>query len=145
MKTLTGFIPICASCKNIRDDAGYWQQIEQYLCKHSDLEFTHGICPACLEKLYPEFAARQRDGWRSKRLGFPDCRLAWLAYRPAMYWTDAIAAVASPFGEGAIALLRLSGPRVRWRPCRPGLPGTTWQKAVGVRSETPGTRETPAN
>ncbi len=60
VKTLSGFIPICASCKNIRDDAGYWQQIEQYLCKHSDLEFTHGICPACLEKLYPEFAARQR-------------------------------------------------------------------------------------
>ena len=60
VKTLSGFIPICASCKNIRDDAGYWQQIEQYLSKHSDLEFTHGICPACLEKLYPEFAARQR-------------------------------------------------------------------------------------
>ena len=60
VKTLTGFIPICASCKNIRDDAGYWQQIEQYLSKHSDLEFTHGICPPCLEKLYPEFAARQR-------------------------------------------------------------------------------------
>ena len=60
VKTLSGFIPICASCKNIRDDAGYWQQIEQYLGKHSDLEFTHGICPACLEKLYPEFAARQR-------------------------------------------------------------------------------------
>ncbi len=61
VKTLSGFIPICASCKNIRDDAGYWQQIEQYLGKHSDLEFTHGICPACLEKLYPEFAARQRE------------------------------------------------------------------------------------
>ena len=60
VKTLSGFIPICASCKNIRDDAGYWQQIEQYLSKHSDLEFTHGICPPCLEKLYPEFAARQR-------------------------------------------------------------------------------------
>ena len=60
VKTLSGFIPICASCKNIRDDAGFWQQIEQYLGQHSDLEFTHGICPACLEKLYPEFAARKR-------------------------------------------------------------------------------------
>ena len=57
VKTLKGFLPICASCKNIRDDAGDWQQIECYLCEHSEVEFTHGICPACLEKLYPEFAA----------------------------------------------------------------------------------------
>ena len=59
VKALKGFIPICASCKNIRDDEGYWQQIESYLCEHTDLEFTHGICPACLEKLYPEFAAHR--------------------------------------------------------------------------------------
>ena len=62
VKTLTGLIPICASCKNIRDDEGYWKQIEFFLCEHSDLEFTHGICPACLERLYPDFAAAQRDG-----------------------------------------------------------------------------------
>ena len=62
VKTLTGFLPICASCKNIRDDAGYWQGIETYLSEHSDVEFTHGICPACVAKLYPEFAARHRDG-----------------------------------------------------------------------------------
>ena len=59
VKALKGLLPICASCKNIRDDAGYWQQIETYLCDHADVEFTHGICPACLEKLYPEFAAHQ--------------------------------------------------------------------------------------
>ena len=59
VKTLKGFLPICASCKNIRDDEGYWQQIESYLCDHADVEFTHGICPACLEKLYPEFAAHR--------------------------------------------------------------------------------------
>lgn len=57
VKTLKGFLPICASCKNIRDDEGYWQQIESYLCEHADVEFTHGICPACLEKLYPDFVA----------------------------------------------------------------------------------------
>ena len=62
VKTLSGFLPICASCKNIRDDAGYWQGIESYLSEHADVEFTHGICPACVSKLYPEFAARQRDG-----------------------------------------------------------------------------------
>ena len=61
VKTLKGLIPICASCKNIRDDEGYWKQIEFYLCEHSELEFTHGICPACLERLYPEFAAAQRE------------------------------------------------------------------------------------
>ena len=59
VKTLSGFLPICASCKNIRDDTGYWQQIESYLSEHSDVEFTHGICPDCVAKLYPEFAARQ--------------------------------------------------------------------------------------
>ena len=62
VKTLSGFLPICASCKNIRDDDGYWQGIETYLSEHADVEFTHGICPACVAKLYPEFAARQRDG-----------------------------------------------------------------------------------
>ncbi|MBV9659258.1 MAG: GAF domain-containing protein [Verrucomicrobia bacterium] len=55
VKTLKGFLPICASCKNIRDDAGYWQQIESYLREHSEVEFTHGICPRCAERLYPEF------------------------------------------------------------------------------------------
>ena len=62
VKTLKGLIPICASCKNIRDDEGYWKQIEFYLCEHSELEFTHGICPACLERLYPDFVAAQQDG-----------------------------------------------------------------------------------
>lgn len=61
VKTLAGFLPICASCKNIRTDEGYWQQIETYLGEHSELEFTHGICPVCLEKLYPEFAAHNRQ------------------------------------------------------------------------------------
>lgn len=61
VKTLHGFLPICASCKNIRRDEGYWQQIESYLSEHSEVEFTHGICPTCLEKLYPEFAAYQRE------------------------------------------------------------------------------------
>ncbi len=62
VKSLKGLIPICASCKNIRDDEGYWKQIELYLCEHSELEFTHGICPVCLERLYPDFVAAQRDG-----------------------------------------------------------------------------------
>lgn len=55
VKTLKGLLPICASCKKIRDDRGYWTQIESYLYKHSDAEFSHGICPDCSKKLYPEF------------------------------------------------------------------------------------------
>lgn len=54
IKVLKGFIPICASCKKIRDDKGYWTQVEQYVADHSEAEFTHSICPDCAKKLYPE-------------------------------------------------------------------------------------------
>lgn len=54
VKTLSGLLPICASCKKIRDDKGYWNQIELYIKKHSEAEFSHGICPDCAKKLYPE-------------------------------------------------------------------------------------------
>ena len=55
VKTLSGMLPICASCKKIRDDKGYWNQIEEYIRDHSEAEFTHSICQDCAEKLYPEF------------------------------------------------------------------------------------------
>jgi hypothetical protein len=55
IKTLRGLIPICPNCKSIRDDKGYWLQVESYLAKHSEVEFTHCICPKCVQKLYPEF------------------------------------------------------------------------------------------
>ena len=54
IKTLTGLLPICASCKKIRDDKGYWNQIEGYIQQHSDAQFSHAICPACAKKLYPD-------------------------------------------------------------------------------------------
>ena len=53
VKKLSGLIPICSSCKKIRDDKGYWKQIEVYIIDHSEADFTHGICPDCMEKLYP--------------------------------------------------------------------------------------------
>ena len=56
VKVLKGFIPICASCKKIRDDAGYWQQVETYIRDRSDIEFSHGICPDCSKKLYPDYS-----------------------------------------------------------------------------------------
>ena len=55
VKTLSGMIPICASCKKIRNDSGYWEQVESYIAHHTDSEFTHGICPECARKLYPQF------------------------------------------------------------------------------------------
>lgn len=55
VKTLSGLLPICASCKKIRDDSGYWNQIEKYIQEHSTAVFSHGICPDCARKLYPEF------------------------------------------------------------------------------------------
>lgn len=54
VKTLRGFLPICSSCKSIRDDKGYWNRIEKYIQDRSDAEFSHGICPDCAKKLYPD-------------------------------------------------------------------------------------------
>ncbi|WP_319526303.1 hypothetical protein [uncultured Desulfosarcina sp.] len=54
VKTLSGFIPICSVCKKIRDDSGYWNQIEEYISTHSEAQFSHGICPECMQKMYPE-------------------------------------------------------------------------------------------
>jgi hypothetical protein len=56
IKTLRGLLPICASCKKIRDDKGYWNQIEAYIRDHSEAEFSHSICPVCMKKLYPDFS-----------------------------------------------------------------------------------------
>jgi len=55
VKTLRGIVPICASCKRIRDDAGYWSQVETYVARHTEAQFSHGCCPECAKKLYPEY------------------------------------------------------------------------------------------
>jgi len=59
VRLLSGFLPICARCKKIRDDKGYWQQIEAYIRDHSEAVFSHGICPDCVKKLYPELRSKQ--------------------------------------------------------------------------------------
>ena len=61
VKQLSGLLPICASCKKIRDDTGYWNQLEHYITAHTDADFTHGICPDCAEALYPERAKVRRE------------------------------------------------------------------------------------
>jgi DNA-binding response OmpR family regulator len=60
IKKLRGILPICANCKKIRDDKGYWTQVEIYIRDHSGTEFTHGICPECAQKLYPAYF--KKDG-----------------------------------------------------------------------------------
>lgn len=61
VKQLSGLVPICASCKKIRDDKGYWKQIESYIADHSEAVFSHGICPECREKLYGKWKVTSPD------------------------------------------------------------------------------------
>ena len=61
VKTLSGLIPICAGCKKIRDDQGYWKQVESYICEHTNARFSHGICPDCAQADYPDFNLYDND------------------------------------------------------------------------------------
>jgi CheY-like chemotaxis protein len=61
VKTLSGLLPICAGCKKIRDDKGYWNQIEEYIRRHSGAEFSHGLCPDCAVRLYPELFGHHKS------------------------------------------------------------------------------------
>lgn len=56
VRTLRGIVPICSGCKSIRDDQGYWKQVETYVRDHTEAEFSHGVCPSCMKRLYPQFA-----------------------------------------------------------------------------------------
>ncbi len=60
INTLKGIIPICASCKKIRDDDGYWEQIEEYIRNHTEAEFSHGICPDCARDYYPDYIDKDK-------------------------------------------------------------------------------------
>ncbi|HOD54905.1 MAG TPA: response regulator [Candidatus Cloacimonadota bacterium] len=61
IKELSGLIPICASCKKIRNDDGYWFQVEEYIRQHTQAEFTHSLCPTCMKKLYPDYMHDEED------------------------------------------------------------------------------------
>ena len=61
VETLWGLIPICSSCKNIRDDKGYWNSVEQYFSNCGKIDFSHTVCPTCMEKLYPDIWARIQE------------------------------------------------------------------------------------
>jgi CheY-like chemotaxis protein len=61
IKTLSGLLPICSHCKKIRDDDGYWHQVEKYIQDHSEIKFSHSLCPECARRLYPDIADRLID------------------------------------------------------------------------------------
>ncbi len=62
VKTLKGLLPICAFCKKVRNDEGYWQQLEIYIKKHSAVEFSHSLCPDCFKENYPDAYALEVEG-----------------------------------------------------------------------------------
>jgi len=60
-ETISGILPICSPCKKIRDDSGFWSQVDAYISKHSDVQFSHGVCPDCMKKLYPDFSPKDNQ------------------------------------------------------------------------------------
>jgi len=65
VKTLSGLLPICSGCNKIRDDHGYWSQVEGYIQEHTDAKFTHGLCPDCIRKYFPEMEVENPPKTRS--------------------------------------------------------------------------------
>jgi hypothetical protein len=61
IKTLHGILPICSSCKKIRDDKGFWKQLESYISEHTDAQFSHGLCMECAKKLFPGYYEKEED------------------------------------------------------------------------------------
>jgi len=71
VKTLSGLLPICSSCKRVRDDSGYWNTVEHYITQNTDANFTHGICPDCKKDLYPEYTREQEEEEEEEEPGEP--------------------------------------------------------------------------
>ena len=84
VKSLSGLLPICASCKKIRDDKGYWSQVESYIQKHSDATFTHGMCPDCIKKWYPDLVEGGLGGSHPRRLHDLDLAPRTPGWKPAI-------------------------------------------------------------
>jgi diguanylate cyclase (GGDEF)-like protein len=117
VKTLQGFIPICARCKRIRDDDGYWGQIEAYICKHSEAVFSHGVCPECAEVLFPGIHPGT-SGPQGPPAAHPteetvlEARLEQLAQDPALHG-DPLADELGALTRRHLRLLRRQGKIVR--------------------------------
>lgn len=66
VKILSGLLPICANCKSIRNDKGYWEAVEEYITEHTDAHFSHSLCPTCIDKLYPDYKPKKKIGKADK-------------------------------------------------------------------------------
>ena len=60
IKVLSGLLPICANCKSIRNDRGYWEAVEEYITENTEAHFSHSLCPACIDKLYPDYKPKKK-------------------------------------------------------------------------------------
>ncbi len=69
IKTLKGLVPICSNCKKIRNDSGYWQQVEEYVSEHTEADFSHGICDECAHKLYPQYFKDKKNKTKGDEVG----------------------------------------------------------------------------
>ena len=69
IKTLKGLVPICSSCKKIRNDSGYWQQVEEYVAEHTEADFSHGLCDECAHKLYPQYFGYKKNKTKGDDIG----------------------------------------------------------------------------
>jgi PAS domain S-box-containing protein len=111
IRTLSGLIPICAACKKIRDDKGYWNQLELYLTDHSDAEFSHSICPECREKLYPEIKVEHQMKQAGKTVILvvddeDDFRMLFIRQIRRMMKDHGLEFVEAGNGEEALELLK---------------------------------------
>jgi two-component system, response regulator PdtaR len=61
VKVLSGLLPICANCKSVRNDKGYWEAVEEYITENSEVHFSHSLCPACIDKLYPDYKPKKKE------------------------------------------------------------------------------------
>jgi two-component system, response regulator PdtaR len=61
IKILSGLLPICANCKSIRNDKGYWEAVEEYITENTEVHFSHSLCPTCIDKLYPDYKAKKKE------------------------------------------------------------------------------------
>jgi len=60
VKVLSGLLPICANCKSVRNDKGYWEAVEEYITEHTEVHFSHSLCPKCIDKLYPDYKSKKK-------------------------------------------------------------------------------------
>ena len=89
IRALRGILPICAGCKKIRDDQGYWNQIESYFQEHSDIEFSHSLCPDCMKDIYPDFYEKYKKdsekGWNCLTIRLFCCRFGSIVSKKEVF------------------------------------------------------------